>query len=495
MSILQEQEIRAIYRQGEDAVVSLIQSMFAQIVALQAEVQALKDQVAKNSSNSGKPPASDGFSHPRTSSLRQKGSKKRGGQKGHPGHTLSVVEAPNHTVLHSVDVCVHCACDLTDVEAVDIEKRQVFDIPPLNIEVTEHQAQIKKCPDCGASTKGVFPQGITQPAQYGHRIKALACYFNQYHCIPLERTGEIFEDVFGHRITEATIFEANARLADHLDLFDAHIKNSLIDAEVLNVDESSVSVAGKNHWVHVAATDQLTHYGLHEKRGRQATDAIGILPQFDGIALHDHWKPYFGYETCQHALCNAHHLRELKFVTQQYQQAWASEMATLLIEIKDAVEQDKTHTDHLPVKTIKVFEKRYDQILSRGFAQNPLPKPEDAIKKKRGRPKQSPPKNLLDRLCQYKGEVLAFMYDFRVSFDNNQAERDIRMLKVKQKVSGCFRTQDGAAIFCRIRSYISTAKKNTIRVLDAIQNAFNQNPFFPIPISASYPTHRPQLPV
>jgi len=487
MSSLSDQAIRAIYRQGEDAVVALIQGLVAEIDALKGDVQSLKDQVAKNSHNSSKPPSSDGPTKPRTSSLRHKGSKKRGGQPGHLGHTLSVVDTPDHTVLHGVDRCSQCAVNLEQIDVVSVEKRQLFDIPPLHLEVTEHQAELKRCPACGACTKGVFPEGVTHPVQYGSRLKTLAVYFNQYHFIPLERTGDIFEDLFGHRLTDATIFQSAAHLSEQLDPVEEHIKQQLIDTAVLQVDESSVSVAGKNHWVHVASTDRLTHYGLHEKRGRAATEAIGILPSFEGRAVHDHWKPYFSYEDCQHALCNAHHLRELKFIKEQYQQGWASEMTALLLDIKQIVEQTRRHTDQLSVKKIKAFEKRYDALLKQGFKANPPPPQAVGVKKKRGRPKQAPPKNLLDRLAQYKGEVLAFMYDFDVPFDNNQAERDIRMIKVKQKVSGCFRTETGAALFCRIRGYISTAKKNSIRVMGALQNAFNDHPFIPTSMDTATP--------
>ena len=494
MTGLHEQEIRAIYRQGEDAVVELVQGLVAQIEALRAEVQALRDQVSKNSRNSSKPPSSDGLQKPRTSSLRKQGAKKNGGQKGHPGHTLTAVENPDHTVLHPVETCAHCAASLGGVEAVEVEKRQVFDIPPLQVEVTEHQAQVKICPDCGGRSKGSFPLAVTQPAQYGNRIRALASYFNQYHFIPLERTCEIFQDLFGHRLSEAGVLQANSILADRLAPMDGIIKQALIDTQVIHADETSLSVAGKRNWVHVASTSLLTHYGLHAKRGQKATDAIGILPHFKGRAVHDHWKPYFRYKDCQHALCNTHHLRELKFVKEQYQQGWAEDMAALLMDIKETVDQAKEHTDHLRARKINAFEKRYDQILQQGLEANPPPRQKPGIKKKRGRPKQSPPKNLLDRLGQYKGEVLAFMYDFRVPFDNNQAERDLRMIKVKQKVSGCFRTETGATIFCRIRGYISTVKKNSQRVIDAIQDAFNDIPFIPTPIAASIPTPSSQPP-
>jgi transposase len=481
MPILQEQEIRAIYRQGEDAVVALVQTLMTQIEALRTDVQALRDQVQKNSRNSSKPPSSDGPKKLRTSSLRKRGAKKNGGQEGHPGHTLTRVEKPDHTVLHSVETCIHCRANLRRVDASEVEKRQVFDVPPLKIEVTEHQAEIKMCPHCDQSSKGIFPPDITHPTQYGNRIKALSSYFNQYHFIPLDRTSEIFQDLFDHRLSQASILQANDLLAERLVWVEDHIRQMLIDEDVLHLDESSISVAGKNHWVHVSSTEKITHYGLHPKRGQQATDAIGILPNFEGRALHDHWQPYFGYQICQHALCNAHHLRELKFIKEQYQQPWADDMGDLLREIKQTIEQTKEQKNHLSTRKINTFEKRYDHIIKQGLKANPSQKKPSNYQKKRGRTKQSPPKNLLDRLSQYKNEVLAFMYDFRVPFDNNQAERDIRMVKVKQKISGCFRTQTGAAIFCRIRGYISTAKKNAIRVINAIEGAFCGIPFVPSP--------------
>jgi transposase len=282
--------------------------------------------------------------------LRKNGDKKRGGQKGHPGHTLSVVDTPDHTALHGVETCAECAANLASIHVLAMEKHQVFDLPPLQLEVTEHQAPIKQCPACGTCTKGVFPDAVTQPAQYGARLKALATYFNHYHFIPLARTGEIFEDLFGHRPSDATIVQAAAHLSEHLIPVEAHIKQQLIAAEVLHVDESSLSVAAKKHWVHVAATDRLTHYGLHEKRGQNAMDAMGILPHFKGCAVHDHWKPYFKYEDGQHALCNAHHLRELKFIHEQYQQGWAEAMTALLVEIKQRVDQTRKRTDQLSVK-------------------------------------------------------------------------------------------------------------------------------------------------
>jgi transposase len=430
----------------------------------QKMIQSLQDQLAKNSQNSSKPPASDGLKKsPRTSSLREKSG------------------------IHPVTQCNHCHISLEEVEADNHEKRQVFDIPPVQVEVTEHQAEIKRCPHCGELNKGEFPAAVTQPVQYGPRIKSQATYFNNYHVIPLERTTEIFADLYGHPLTEAIVLKANATLADRVQPANEAVKEKLINSPVVNFDESGLRVGGKLHWVHVASTPKLTDYTVHRKRGSEAMDEAGILPEFEGTAVHDHWKPYLKYEQASHSLCNAHHLRELKFIDQRYQQPWASEMKSLLQEIKDKVEQTRPDQDHLPPEIIADFEQRYDQLIAQGLQANPPPPPSEQKPKKRGRVKQTPPKNLLDRLKNYKQETLAFMYDFRIPFDNNQGERDIRMVKVKQKVSGSFRTKEGADRFVQIRGYISTARKNDQPVIDAIQSAFAGEPFIPPCITSNQP--------
>jgi transposase len=441
-------------------------------------IQALQDQLAKNSRNSGKPPSSEGLKKPRTRTLRPKTGRKPGGQKGHPGHTLRMSDNPDHIEQHRLDSCPLCQTDLTNASPSGYARRQVFDVPPVCLEVTEHRAEIKRCPQCHEMVQAAFPAEVSQVVQYGSRLKAQASYLNTYHFIPHARTSELLGDFYGHTPAPALVKEANQAVETGSEPALAAIYEQLIQAEVAHFDESGIRVAGKTQWLHVASTDELTYYEVHPKRGQEAMRDIGILPHFTGRAMHDHWQAYQAFDQGDHAYCNAHHLRELQFVTDQYQQPWAAQMAHLLLDIKAEVDQTTFVADALPPDRITHFEQRYDDILQQGFEANPPPA--DPPPKQRGRAKQSPPKNLLDRLDQHKPEVLAFMYDFRVPFDNNLAERDVRMIKVKQKVSGAFRTEQGAKTFCAIRSYISTARKQGGNVIDAIQNALNGNPFMPL---------------
>jgi transposase len=449
-----------------------------QVVATQAaELQALRDQLAKNSRNSGKPPSSDGLKKPRTRSQRQQSGKRSGGQPGHTGHTLVMVDEPDHVEVHPATTCPHCTTDLGNVAPCDHERRQVFDIPPVQVEVTEHQAEVKVCPTCGAAVKGTFPADVTQPVQYGPWLLAQVSYLNTYQLLPWARTCELIGDFYGHTPATAIVKTANAALAEHLEPSVATIHQQLIAAEVINLDESGLRVEGKLNWLHVASTPDLTYYAVHPKRGQEAMQAIGILPEFKGCAVHDHWKSYFQFTACQHALCNAHHLRQLQFVVDQYAQVWAQDMMQLLLDIKAEVASAPPKLTALPPARLVHFEQRYDQLIAQGLAANPPP--DNPPPKKRGRQKHSPPKNLLDRLQHFKPQVLAFMYDFRVPFDNNLAERDVRMVKIKQKISGTFRTRDGAETFCTIRSYISTVRKQGRNVIAALHNALLGNPFTP----------------
>ena len=473
-------EFLEIYNAGPRASYELFKGLvdvntvlMEQIEQLEKRVQELEARLNKNSRNSSKPPSSDEFVKPK--SRRKKSSKRPGGQKGHKGHTLKMSDKPDHSIIHTLETCHGCGHTLEEVATDSIEKRQVFDIPPLKVEIIEHLIEKKTCPYCGQKNKASFPEGVTQPAQYGNNIKSLLVYLNQYQLLPYDRLVELFADIFNHNISEGTLYNTNRLVYKVLETTEKKIMEQIINSPIIHVDETGMRINAIRQWLHVTSTKKHTYYANHLKRGSIATDAIGILPIYQGTAVHDFWKTYLNYK-CSHALCNAHHLRELTEIIELTGQDWPQEMIDLLLEIKGTVNERKLTATELKIKEIKDFEARYDLIVEKGFKANPPPV---KIKGKRGRPKQGKERNMLNRLQNYQREVLAFMYGFRIPFDNNQAERDIRMMKVKQKISGVFRSDLGAKMFCRIRGYISTARKNSVPVLTAILSALEGKPFVP----------------
>lgn len=473
---LSREEFQAIYDAGPDAVYALIEQLWRQqaevIERLEARVKTLEDQRSKDSQTSSKPPSSDPLAK-KPRSLRTKSGRKPGGQPGHQGKTLPLVAVPDEVVRHPLTECPHCLTTLERVPCVTVERRQVVELPVIQAHVTEHQAEVKRCPHCGTFSRGVFPTEVTAPVQYGPRLQAVGVYLTGYELLPYGRSGELMADLFGVALSEGTLYRFIQAAHEALGPTEAALKGALAQAQVAHFDETGGRIAGKLHWFHVASTERLTHYAWHARRGQAAMTAIGILPAFRGIACHDAWASYFAF-TPPHSLCNGHHLRELAFLVERHDQAWAEEMITLLREAYRTVEVAKARGERaLDPTVIEGIERRYRERIAEGYVANPPP---ERVPGRRGKVKQSPARNLLDRLSQYEEETLRFLRDFRVPFDNNQAERDVRMLKVQQKVSGGFRSEAGASAFCRVRSYLSTARKQGHNVLVALVQAFRGQP-------------------
>ncbi len=453
-----------------------IAQMQHELKRLGEQVQALQEQLKKDSHNSHLPPSSDRF-HRQPKSLRKSSGKKPGGQSGHAGNTLMLSQTPDLVMRHTVEQCQHCQQDLREVGSAQVERRQVIDLPPKRLVITEHQAECKVCPVCQQVTQADFPQEVRAPVQYGAAFGAIGVYLVQQHLLPYERACEVMQDLLGPTMSEGTLQTLVQRCAARLSPVEAQIKAALTQAEVLHQDETGLYVAGKRQWMHVSATEQLTHYAVHAKRGYEALDAIGILTDFHGVSVHDGWRSYWRY-ACQHGLCNVHHLRELIFLHEQLQQAWAGQMQELRLHMKAAVDQARAEgRKALHPFEVQDWKTRYVALLEEGYQANP-PDPPPATRKK-GRRKQSPARNLLDRLSLHQDAVLAFLENFAVPFDTSLAERDIRMVKVQQKVSGCFRSVGGAQAFARIRGYLSTLRKQGMPVLTALEQALVGHPVLP----------------
>ncbi len=475
-------EIKAVYDRGPEAVIELVERLFdiiAQqqllISSLTQRVEELEARLNTDSHNSSKPPSTD-LSRKKSRSLRQSGKKKSGAQSGHDPHFLRPVDSPNRVVIHHLNRCRECEASLVDVAVSDYNCRQVFDLPEIHLEVTEHRVEVKQCRVCQTRCEAFFPQQVSNLTQYGEGIKSLAVYLMTSQLLPYRRTRQIIEDLLGQSVSEGTLQSSLRECFDRLEDRDDAIREAILKARLAHFDDTGFYVSGKREWLHVASTSTLSYYHHHPKRGRAAIDEIGILGGFQGTACHDSFRSYLSYG-CKHALCNAHHLRELTYL-QEAGHKWAAEMKSLLVEIKKSVEEATRRGEaDLDRAKIEDFERRYEKILKKGKRVESR-KPRLASGK-RGPKKQSKAKNLLDRMTRYREETLRFMKDFGVPFDNNQAERDLRMMKVKQKISGGFRREEGAKIFCRIRGYISTMSKQGHNVLTALKSVFAGQPILP----------------
>lgn len=441
-----------------------------QIQELQELVQSLKEKLGKNSKNSSKPPSSDGLKKPAPVSLRQKTGKKQGGQAGHDGACLITVCEPDETKPHMPAPCQGCPyyteCQGT---ACIAEKRTVIDAV-VTVNVTEHQALEIICPLSGRKLRGDFPENIRGPIQYGENLQALTVSLNTVGSLSIKRIHEILGNVFNIPLSTGVISNIVRRCADRVAETVSAIAGRLKEADLAHFDESGTRVDGKTWWVHSASNAAFTYLDISRKRGSAGMDEIGILPEFGGIAVHDCWAPYWKYSSLEHAICNAHITRELIGILQNHpEQTWASDFKELLEEMKrirdKAVEKgEKSLSSYYHRK----FRKRYEEIIASGLEMNPLP---ECPGKKHGRPKKGKIRALIERLQKQKDAVCMFIYNFAVPFTNNQAERDIRNVKVKNKVTGCFRTEQGAHDYMKIMSYVGTAKKNKVNVHEAIRQA------------------------
>lgn len=425
-------------------------------------ISLLVERLNLDSRNSSKPPSQDPN---REKKSKEKKANNQGGQKGHPGKTLEKISNPDETIEHLVKECGECHNNLQLQQAKSYELRQVFEVV-IKRHVVEHKAEVKECAKCETITTGEFPEGITKAVQYGNSVKKLSVYMSQSQLIPYKRVEEFFSAQLNMPLSSGTIYKFNQDAFERLLEFEVSAKKGLLESPLNHADETGLNIGGKRSWLHSVSNETWTYFYSHNSRGEDAIEEMGVLPFYRGILCHDYYKVYYKYGSA-HALCNSHHLRELERSVEQDNQNWSKLMKALLCEINKKV---NTAGGELEESEQKKCQRRYRAILSNGKKECPLnPK----IPGKRGRTAQSKSRNLLDRLERHQEDVLRFMKVVIVPFTNNLAERDIRMTKVHQKISGCFRSSQGAKIFCRIRSYLSTARKNSITSAHALTLLFD----------------------
>ena len=445
------------------------------IEQLSEQIAELRARLNMSSRNSSKPPSSDGYAKPAPKSRRKRSGKKPGKQPGDPGHHLAQRDDPDATKIHPPTSCERCGSDLADAEVTGRIVRQVFDLPPVALFCTEHQAERRRC-TCGTETTGTFPPEATAPACYGPALRAYVCYLVTRQHIPVARVAELLRDAYGAPIATGTIVAMVREGAAMLEEFLARVKDLLIASDVAHADETGLRVEAHLQWVHAVSTTDLTLYHLDTERGTAAMEAMGVIEHLGGVLVHDGWASYRTYENLVHGLCNAHHLRELDAASATDGQGWANDMAGLLTDtwlmVLEAKAADKNALSSDQLKEVRA---KYDASIAAGHAANPPVAPTG----RRGRPKRTKAHNLLLRLDNYADDVLRFATDFNVPFDNNLSERDVRMVKIAQKVSGGFRSNEGANAFLAFRSYLSTAAKQGVNRLEALRRLFDDGPWMP----------------
>jgi transposase len=466
--------------EARDALISELEARNSELEArdallseLEARNSELETRINQTPRNSSKPPGSEGLEKPKVNkdrSLRRSTGRKAGGQQGHQGHTLKRVETPDEIRIHRPQCCDECHNSLDGAPVIGQETRQVFDIPEeVMLEVVEHIVQKLRCEGCGRENKGSFPLGVSAPTVYGPRIQALAVYLRVFQHLPYERACETLKETFQAHISAGTLSNWITRASDELTEFDQELKKLLRDSDVLHMDETGARIAGRLGWVHCQSTENLTRYRMHAKRGQEAIDDADVLPGFDGVAVHDGWMPYKSYEQAEHALCNAHHLRELAAAEEAGCQ-WAIAMQALLLDALAAVRKArKQGQDMLSDQELAQLLESYSEIIEMGHEEHP----------ETGKRKRSKAHNLLLRLDRYQADVLRFAVDFKVPFSNNLCERDVRPVKTQLKVSACWRTDDGAKRYLKIRSYLSTAKKQGLAPAAVLRSLAGGEPWMP----------------
>jgi len=443
---------------------------------LQAEVRRLRDAAAQNSHNSSRPPSTDRPEQPQPKSLRKKSGRKTGGQPGHPGRTLQSSHTPKHILVHPLCEC-ECGEDLSKQPALDFQSRQVFDLPALELECTEHRAEIKECPCCHRTVIAAFPTDVPAPVQYGKNFRALLAYLYDAQEGASRRIREMCAEMFGYAVSEGTLQSAREEQHEALAPFENRLVEILPQEPVLHADETGVPINKVGHWLHVLCTPLLTFFAIHVSRGKDAIQAAGIIPQFTGWLMHDFLSSYLGFENCLHTFCKSHLLRELIFLFEQHRQPWAGDLHDLFLDMFQCVRNRKARDAPVTEREYHRWREAYWKILRAGRRANPLTPKQQAHR----RPKQSKEQNLLDRLEGYDDAILAFLWELDLPFTNNEAERAFRMIKVRLKISGCFRTFKGACRHARIRSYISTLRKHGLPVLEYLRRALDGRPFLPQP--------------